>query len=105
MIIDVRKQGDIVALKLTSGEEVVGSFQEDANNIIKLRKPLAMAMTQQGPALAPYFATADIMETPEVAFNKDNVVAMMKVHKPFADAYIEATTGLATAAPSSQLQF
>lgn len=94
MLINVRKKGDIVAIKLTSGEEVVGSFQEDTAEGIELRKPLAMAMTPQGPALAPWIASADITQETNMKFNKMHVVAVASVHKPIADAYTQATTGI-----------
>ena len=94
MLLDVRKTGDVVALKLMSGEEVVGSFQSDADNKITLRKPLAMALTPQGPALAPWIASADIEITSNFDINKDHVVTMVKAHKPIADAYTQATTGI-----------
>jgi hypothetical protein len=94
MLLDVRKTGDVVALKLMSGEEVIGSFQSDSDGTITLRKPLAMAMTAQGPALAPWIASADIDKTSNFEINKDHVVTMVPAHKPIADAYTQATTGI-----------
>lgn len=103
MLLDVKKEGDVVALKLTSGEEVIGVWKKQEGGFITLRKPLSMQMTQQGPGLAPYFATCDIMETPDIQFNDANVVSIGKVHKPFADAYMQATTGIDTSAQGSTL--
>jgi hypothetical protein len=94
MLLDVRKQGDVVALKLASGEEIIGSFQEDNDKHIELRKPLAMAVTPQGPGLAPWIASADIMSDTNIKFNKAHIVTMVKAHKPIADVYLQATTGL-----------
>ena len=94
MLLDVRKPGDVVALKLMSGEEVIGSFQSDADGKITLRKPLAMAMSPQGPALAPWIASADIDTTSNFELNKDHIVSIVKAHKPIADVYTQATTGI-----------
>jgi hypothetical protein len=94
MLLDVRKQGDVVALKLTSGEEIIGSFQKDQDGYIELRKPLAMAVTPQGPGLAPWIASADVMSETNIKFNKTHVVAMVSAHKPIADVYTQATTGI-----------
>lgn len=95
MIIDVNKKDDVVVLKLSSGEEIIGRYQEENADGIDLRKPLSMAMTQNGPAMAPYFACVDVMEiTGSIKFNKSLVVAITKPHKNFSDAYMQATTGI-----------
>lgn len=92
------KPGDIVTIKITSGEEIIGSFISQDDKGIKLRKPLMMAMTQNGPGLMPYFMSSDTMsEASEVTFNSALVVAMAKVHKPFADAYTESTSSISVA--------
>tara|TARA_B110000977_G_scaffold184459_1_gene248185 strand:- start:1012 stop:1335 length:324 start_codon:yes stop_codon:yes gene_type:complete len=104
IIIDVKKQGDVVALKLASGEEIIGLWQEQNNGSIRMRKPLAIVMTENGPAMAPYFATADVMsDSPEIDFNENAVVATTKAAKPFKDAYMQATTGIDTSAEGSKL--
>lgn len=95
MIINIIKSMDVVSLKLTSSEEIVGMFVEKTSTGIKLRKPLALAMSQNGPALTPYFITGDVMnEASEMEFNSNTVVAMIKTYKPYADAYTQSTTGL-----------
>lgn len=96
---------DVVSLKLTSGEEVVGMLAERTDRYIKLRKPLQMAMSPNGPALMPYFASGDVMtDASEVEFNTNTVVALIKTYKPFADAYTKATTGLDLTSPLSNLK-
>lgn len=95
MIINVVKPMDVVSLKLSSSEEVVGLFVEKTSTGIKIRKPLSLSMTQNGPALAPYFITGDVLgDAVEVEFNLPTVVAMIKTYKPFADVYTQSTTGL-----------
>lgn len=90
------KTSDVVSVKLTSGEELVGYFVDITNSILRLRKPLSLTVTQQGnPSLAPYFITSDVMNiAAEVEFNKSNVVAIVKTKKDFADSYTQATSGL-----------
>lgn len=95
MIVNVIKPMDVVTIKLISSEEVVGMFVEKNSTSYKLRKPLSLSMTQNGPALSPYFITGDVMnEASEVEFNASSVVAMIKTYKPFADVYTQSTTGL-----------
>lgn len=86
---------DVVTLKLSSSEEVIGMLIEKTDLNIKLRKPLALSMTQNGPALAPYFITCNVIEDhPEVEFSRNCVVAMGKTFKPFADIYTQSTSGI-----------
>lgn len=95
MIINPLKTMDVVTLKLSSSEEVIGLFLEKNEKTIKLRKPLALSMTQNGPALAPYFITCNVLEDQtEIEFNRDCVVSMGKTFKPFADIYTQSTSGI-----------
>jgi hypothetical protein len=105
MIVNKTNVMEVVAIKLTSGEEIVGSFLEENSNTIKLRKPLALAMTQQGPALAPFFMTGDInKDSMEIEFNKNTVIAMTKPHKQFKDVYTQSTSGITIAENSSNFK-
>lgn len=90
------KKSDVVSVKLTSGEELVGYFVDNTNSVLRLRKPLSLTVTQQGsPSLAPYFITSDVMSiASEVEFNKSNVAAVVKTKEDFANSYIQATSGL-----------
>jgi hypothetical protein len=95
MIVNKIQTMEVVAIKLVSGEEVVGSFLEETDNIVKLIKPLALVMTQQGPSLAPFFMTGDITtDSIEIQFNKNTVIAITKPHKQFKDVYTQATSGI-----------
>ena len=95
MLVNTIKLMDVVSIKLTSSEEVVGLLLEKTEKTIKLRKPLALALTQQGPSLTPYFMTSDVMtENTEIEFNVDTVVAMIKTQSDFANAYTQATSGI-----------
>jgi hypothetical protein len=95
MLINTIKYMDVVTIKLSSSEEIIGLFVEKNDKFVKLRKPLLVTMTQNGPALIPYLMSGNIMEDlNEVEFNKDLIATMVKTYKPFADVYVENTTGI-----------
>jgi hypothetical protein len=95
MIINPLKSMDVITLKLSSSEEVVGLFVEKTDKTIKIRKPLSLSMTQNGPALSPYFITCNVIDDQhEIEFNRDCVVAIGKTFKPFADVYTQSTSGI-----------
>jgi len=96
MLIDAPyKNGDVVTLKLGSGEELVGRLEEETNDNIKLKTPLTLVMAQQGVGLQQYMFTAD----PNKAYNfsRSGVVVITKTVKEFAEAYQQQTSGIVTA--------
>jgi len=89
------KNGDVVTLKLSSGEELIGRLEEETNDNVKLKTPLTLVMSQQGIGLQQYMFTAD----PEKSYNfrRDSVVVITKTIKEFSEAYQQQTSGLVTA--------
>jgi|APCry1669192010_1035390.scaffolds.fasta_scaffold00112_6 hypothetical protein len=83
---------DVVSLKLSSGDEVIGRFQETTTGKIALKKPCTFMMGQQGIGLVPYAFSAD--EDATLEFGTDFIVVSFKTSKMIADQYIKQTTGL-----------
>jgi hypothetical protein len=85
--------GEVVTIKLTSGEEIIGKLEdESADCHIKMSKPMVVAMGQQGPGLMPYLFTVNPDKT--VKISRSVLVIMEATDKSFADAYIQNTTGI-----------
>ena len=92
MIIDKGiSNGDVVTIKLNSGEELIASFIEENDKYVKVSKPRVLAQTKSGVGIAPYLFTVDP--------DKD-----IKIYKPFvvmeptlteyAKQYTENTTSI-----------
>lgn len=86
------KVGDVVSLKLSSGEEVIGSLEDENPSFYTLKKPLMVAATQQGLGLAPFMFTVN--PESKVPVNRNNVLCLAKTDKDMASQYIQSTTGL-----------
>jgi hypothetical protein len=84
--------GDIVSLKLTSGEEIVGKFVSEDMMEFVLTKVVMLAMTQKGVGMAPYMVTVD--PDKEYAINKQAIIMKAPTDKEIADQYIYQTTGI-----------
>lgn len=84
--------GDIVSLKLTSGEEIVGKYVSEDMMEIVLTKVVMLAMTQKGVGMAPYMVTID--PDKEYAINKQAVILKAHTDKDIADQYTYQTTGI-----------
>jgi hypothetical protein len=84
--------GEVVTLKLTSGEEIVAKLVEDKESYYKLSKPMVIGMGQQGPGLMPYLFT--VSPEKEIKINKMTIVVAEATDKSFADQFVQSTTGI-----------
>jgi hypothetical protein len=84
--------GEVITLKLTSGEEIVAKLVEEGPVYYKLSRPMVIGMGQQGPGLMPYLFT--VHPDKEVKLNKMVVAMAEATDKQFADQFIQSTTGI-----------
>ena len=86
MLIEVPyKNGDVVTVKMKSGEELVGKLEASDDISIKIAKPLTLVASQQGIGLQPFLFTADINKSYVIKWEAITLVAPTK--KEFADTY------------------
>lgn len=85
-------QGEVITIKLTSGEEIVARLVEETEGYYKLSRPMVIAMGQNGPGLMPYLFTVN--PDKEVKINKGTIVVVEATDKQFADQFLQATTGI-----------
>ena len=83
---------DVITIKLTSGEELMGRLVEETDSYFKLSKPLVVGMAKEGPALMPYLFT--INPSRDVKIHKPVVVAEL-TDDVFAKQYVQSTTDIA----------
>jgi len=88
------KVNDVVSIKLSSGEELVGKLVDESGDTVTLSKPLMLSMTQKGMGLAPYMFTVD--PESKISFNEKNIITVAKTMETMAKQYIQSTTGLVT---------
>jgi hypothetical protein len=84
--------GEVITLKLTSGEEIVATLVEETATYYKLKRPMVLGMGQQGPGLMPYLFTVN--PDKEIKLLKNTVVMAEATDKSFADQFIQSTTGI-----------
>jgi hypothetical protein len=88
-------EGEVVTLKLTSGEELVAKLVEDGPLHYKLKNPQVIGMGPKGPGLMPYLFT--VSPDKEVKLQKSTVTVAEPTDEQFAKQFIESTTGIALA--------
>ena len=87
--------GEVITLKLTSGEEIVAKLVEDGAAYYKLKNPQVIGMGPKGPGLMPYLFTGN--PDKEIKLLKTTVTVAEATDKSFADQFIQSTTGIALA--------
>ena len=85
-------EGEVVTLKLTSGEELVAKLVEDGPLYYRLSKPMVIGMGQQGPGLMPYLFT--VSPDAEVKLQKSTVTVAEPTDQAFAKQFLETTSGI-----------
>ncbi len=84
--------GEVVTLKLTSGEEIVAKLVEDGPLHYKLKQPQVIGHGPKGPGLMPYLFTVN--PSTEVKLQKSTVTVAEATDEQFAKQFIESTTGI-----------
>jgi hypothetical protein len=86
------KSGDVVTLKLTSGEEVISRFEEENSHGYKISKPMVLSMTQKGVGMIPYLFTVN--PNTSIVINHSAIAVLSTTDEDFAKQYTTSTTGI-----------
>jgi hypothetical protein len=86
------KVGDVVSLKLSSGEEIVARLEEETTTKFTLKKPMVLIMQQQGLGLAPYMYSV----SPDAKFDilATTVSCVAKTEPEIAKQYTASTSNI-----------
>lgn len=84
--------GEVITLKLTSGEEIVAKLVDENQSYYQLSRPMVIAMGPKGPGLMPYLFT--VHPDKEVKLLRTTVTIAEVTDKQFADQFIQTTTGI-----------
>jgi len=85
--------GEVITLKLTSGEELVAKLTEETDSYYKLSKPQVIGMGPQGPGLMPYLFT--VSPDADVKLLKTTVTVAEPTDAEFAKQFLQSTSGIA----------
>lgn len=98
MLLDIRKDGDVVTLKMSSGEEIIGAYIAEDNGTYTIDRPVTLTVSPKGgPALTPYLMTVSPDRTRNLKINKALVVAMATTDTELAGQYNSALSGIQVA--------
>jgi hypothetical protein len=84
--------GDVITIKLSSGEEVIAKLVEENDIYIKVSKPRVLTSAQGGIGLAPYLFTVD--PDKDIKMYRASIVVIEISESDYASQYISGTTGI-----------
>lgn len=85
--------GEVITLKLTSGEELVAKLEDETSTHYVLDRTRVVGMGQKGPGLMPYLFTVNPNATIRLAKIATTVVEPSDPE--FAKQYLELTSSIA----------
>jgi hypothetical protein len=87
--------GEVVTLKIVTGEELIGKLTEIGEDFYAVHRPLVLVMSQQGLGLQQWTFTANVDKSFKI--NKDKVIMIAETVKEMQTQYLQGTTGLTLA--------
>jgi hypothetical protein len=95
--------GEIISIKLISGEEIVAKLGEETDTTYEFQRPVSLSVGPQGAALTPYMMTANV-DNLIIVVDKNKVIAVAEAQKEVCAEYTKATTGLIAASAGKIIQ-
>lgn len=98
---------DIIALKLTNGDEIIAESISPTSSKITIRRPLALRaqMTPEGPTLGFFPWAIMLQDSEEINIDKRHVICSYMPTDDVANNYIKSVTGIELVAPSSKILY
>ena len=79
------KEGNLITLKLVSGEEVIAKFKSLTEEYISIEKALVLMQGPQGLAFGTFFSTAEQKEP--ININKDKITSIANINDKIRAEY------------------
>lgn len=86
------KEGDVISIKLISGEEIIARFESETADEVKISRPLMVTLTGTGMGLIPWMFLGEKENFP---LKRSHILAVAPSKKDAADQYMQGTTGIA----------
>ena len=94
MLLEIIKPGEIVSLRLTTGEELVGTLKTESVDVIELAKPLIVGRSETGFGLMPYMMTVSPDTTAKI--KQIHIITLAKTNDEIGAGYQKQTSDIIT---------
>ena len=97
MLVETKKKGDVVSVKLTTSEELICSFEDEDDIHYMVDRPFMVGVTSQGIALMSWLQAVDVQSSRTVKINKKHIVAIAEPVEAIAKQYSSQMSGITLA--------
>lgn len=88
--------GDVVTLKLISGEEVVARLKDMTMDSLEVSKPLSVGLSPNGQVgMVPFMV--GLNDDAVVTFDRNHILVISAARKEMSDAYTASTSNIVPA--------
>jgi hypothetical protein len=94
------EEGDIVAIKLVTAEEVIAKVVEEGADSIKVIKPMMLVHTPKGLAMSQFMMMQDVKEAIEISTS--NIIAITKANSVASSQYSQTVTSIKAPTPEEK---
>jgi nitrous oxidase accessory protein NosD len=84
--------GEVVTIKVVTGEEIVAKYVEETSTGHKVSRPMVLSMTQKGLGMMPMLFTVD--PDSDILINSASIVMITVTEADFAKQYTTSVTGI-----------
>lgn len=84
--------GEVVSIRLISGEEIIARLEEETTEHVKVNRPLAVNLSSQGLGMIPFIFLGN---KEIIKLKQSHIIAICPSKKEAADQYLQGTTGIA----------
>lgn len=97
MLTQTRTKGDIISVKLVTGEEIFGRFVSQTADKLTMTKVMKLVLAPNGnPGFTSVLQTS---EQEELEFDRNHILLIAFTQKQIKDEYLGATSGIQKATP------
>ena len=86
-------ENEVVSLKVSSGEEIIGRYLREDNDYFYVTKPNVLMMNPQGMGMVPFMFTVNPDE--DYAITKTSIITLSRTDNDVAKQYLSKTSGIA----------
>jgi|TARA_B000000557_G_scaffold261601_1_gene260874 hypothetical protein len=94
------EEGDIVAIKLVTAEEVIAKVVEEGADSIKVMKPMMLVHTPKGLAMSQFLMMQDVKDAVEISTS--NIIAITKANSVASSQYSQTVTSIKAPTPEEK---
>ena len=94
------EKGEVVAIKLVTGDEVIAKLVEADMDDIRLSKPMMLVHTPKGLAMSQFMMMQDVEDV--IVISTDKIIAITKANSVASSQYTQTVSSIKVPTPEEK---